>query len=122
MPLRFVVDEHLRVRLPAAIMRHNLTGGLPIDAVQVGDPPDLPRGTPDPELLRWAEREGRILITRDVHTMPQHLADHLAAGRSSPGVFALRPSASMGQIVAFLELAAYAGDPADYADQVTFIP
>jgi hypothetical protein len=83
MALRFVVDEHLRVRLPAAIMRHNLAGGLPIDAVQVGDPPDLPRGTLDPDLLRWAEREGRILITRDVHPMPQHLADHLAAGRSS---------------------------------------
>jgi hypothetical protein len=47
---------------------------------------------------------------------------HLAAGRHSPGLFVVRPGCSIGQIVAFFELSTYAGDPADYADQVKFIP
>jgi hypothetical protein len=120
--LRFVLDEHLRGRLWWAIDRHNLGGGLPIDAVRVGDPPDLPLGTPDPDILLWAERDGRIVITLDVHTMPAHLANHLATGHHSPGVFLVRQGASLAQIVSYLELAAHAGDPADYIDRVTYIP
>jgi hypothetical protein len=83
--LRFLLDEHLRGVLWLAIIRHNAQGGLPIDAVRVGDPPDLPLGSSDPEILRWAEREGRILLTQDVHTMPGFLAQHLQAGNHSPG-------------------------------------
>lgn len=81
MPLRFVCDEHLRGRLPLAVERHNQASPHAIDLVAVGDPSDLPLGTRDPDLLQWAERAGRILITRDVSTMPGHLAAHLLAGR-----------------------------------------
>ncbi len=42
--IRFVLDEHLRGPLWAAIQRHNLSASLPIDAVRVGDPPDLSLG------------------------------------------------------------------------------
>lgn len=122
MALQFLIDEQLRVRLLAAIRRHNATGGMYIDAVQVGDPSNLPRGTPDPVILIWSEREGRIVVTRDQSTMPVHLAAHLAAGHRSPGVLVVRAGASLGQIIAFLELAAHAGDPTDFAGAVTFIP
>jgi hypothetical protein len=37
--------------------------------------------------LLWAEREGRVLVTLDRHTMPGHLANHLRAGHNSPGSF-----------------------------------
>ena len=122
MPLRFVSDEHLRGKFPRAVRHHNDGGGHPVDLTTVGDPPDLPLGTPDPAVLAWAEENDRILITHDVGTMPGHLADHLAAGRHSPGVMVLRDGFSLAEIVAYLELAAHAGDPADYADAVTYIP
>src|SRR2546429_4475372 len=50
-------------------------------------PPAPPLGTPDPDNLLWAEQHGRIIVTEDRRTMPVHLADHLQAGRHSPGVF-----------------------------------
>jgi hypothetical protein len=80
MPLRFVLDEHLRGPLWRAVQRHNTRAEDPIDVVRVGDPPDLPLATDDRTLLAWAEREGRILVTCDKHTVPAHLAAHIAGG------------------------------------------
>ena len=122
MPLRFLLDEHLRGRLWHALERHNRTGGAPIDAIRVGDLPDLPLGTLDPDILLWAEHNNRILLTLDIHTMPQYLAAHLTAGHQSPGVFVIRGGHSLGQVVTSLELVAHADDAADYLNQVVFIP
>ena len=122
MSLRFVADENIRGRLVEAVNRHN-DDGLPfIDIVAVGDLPDLPRGTPDPALLAWADRVGRLLLTRDRATMTIHLAEHLAAGRSSPGVLILRDGFSLTEIVEFLELVAYICEPEELAGQITYAP
>jgi hypothetical protein len=74
------------------------------------------------DVLVWAEREGRILITEDKHTMPTHLANHLKGGQTSPGVLMLRAGCTLREVVDCLELAAHAGEPSDYADAITFIP
>jgi hypothetical protein len=123
MPLRYVLDEHLRGPLWNAIQAHNAAGTDSIDVVRVGDPPDLPCGTPDPDILLWAEREGRLLVTRDVNTVPGHLANHLAAGRHSPGVLIVRRGGVVvPQVVFALVLIADAGDPTDYVDCYRYIP
>ena len=77
MPLHYVLDEHLRGLPWRAIHKHNSGGINVIDVVRVGDPPDLPLQSTNPVLLRWAEREGRILVSRDYKTMPLELANHL---------------------------------------------
>jgi hypothetical protein len=82
----------------------------------------LPLGIGDPDLLLWAEREQRILVTHDPDTMPAHLADHLAAGRHSPGVFMVRRHSTLPQIVSFLRDAAYASEPPEWQDRIQFIP
>jgi len=120
--MQFILDEHLRGPLWLAILRHNRRDGLPIDALCVGDPPDLPLGSADAVILRWAEREDRILLTQDVHTMPEHLARHLEAGLHSPGVFVIASGCSIGLLVGELELVAHAGERADYQDVVTYVP
>jgi hypothetical protein len=120
-PLRFVLDEHLRRILWGAIQSHNATTPFPIDAIRIGDPPDLPRGTLDPDLLVWAEREQRLILTRDRRTMPGHLARHLAAGRHSPGVLCPR-RIKLDDIIDFLACIAYASHPDDWLDNFTFIP
>ncbi len=122
MPVRFVLDENLRGLPWLAIQHHNTSGGILIDIVRVGDPPDLPLGTGDPDLLLWAEREGRIVVTADVQTMIAHLKDHWAAGYRSPGVFLIRPRSRLPDIVAFLEMATIDGDEAPWRDRVEFIP
>ena len=48
-----------------AIQRHNNQGEYPIDATRVGDPDDLALRSADPDILSWAERDNRIIITLD---------------------------------------------------------
>jgi hypothetical protein len=120
--IRFLLDEHLRGVLWNAIERHNRTGGLLIDATRVGDPADLPLGSDDAAILAWAERENRVLLTLDRHTMSGNLVLHLAAGNHSPGVFILDPSSSVAEIIDLLELIGHAGDPADYLNHVEYVP
>ena|SRR5437879_5913131 len=122
MPLRFVLDEHLRQRLWRAVQRHNAMSSFPIDTVRVGDPPDLPLGSDDRAILLWAERDGRIVITRDAKTMPVHLIDHLASGHHSPGVMIIRPRTLVAEVIDYLVLAAYASEPWEWQDQHRFIP
>jgi hypothetical protein len=122
MPITFVFDEHFRGLLWIAVRHHNAAGVNPIDAVRVGDPPDLPLGTLDPGLLLWAEREGRVVITYDRGTMPTHLDDHLKAGRHSPGVLIIRQGFPLKQIVSHLALVAHAEDPDNLRDMYDFIP
>jgi hypothetical protein len=123
MPLQFLLDENLRGGgLWQAIQQHNAAGAIPIDAIRVGDPPDLPLGTPDGQILSWAEQAARILVSFDRKTLSGHLANHLKAGNHSPGVFLLRPGSSIPQIVFHLELATAAGDPASFRDRIEYVP
>jgi hypothetical protein len=122
MPLSYVLDEHLRRTLWRAIQLHNAADPRTIDVVQVGDPGDLPLGSTDPDILLWAEREDRVVVTRDYKTMPGHLATHLQAGHHCAGLYILRPRVPIPQIVDYLVLSAYTTDPALLRDQYEFIP
>jgi hypothetical protein len=122
MPLSYLLDENVPGRLDRAIGRHNAQGTYLLDVVRVGEPADLPPGSGDPEVLVWAELQGRILVSLDENTLPRHLADHLGVGRHSPGVFLIRPQFTIPQVIAFLALAAYAADPAEYVDRIEYVP
>jgi hypothetical protein len=122
MSLRFLLDEQLRGRLWLIIERHNRLGAYVLDVVRVGDPDNLPTATPDAEILAWAEREGRILVSEDWSTMLTHFQAHLAAGHHSPGLFLLRPQASLVDVLDFLVAAAYASDEREWVDVWRYIP
>jgi hypothetical protein len=122
MALAFLLDEHLRGPLWQAVLQHNLRGGEWLDVVRVGDSPDLPLAIDDSALLRWAEREGRILVTEDRQTMPRHLQEHLATGHHSPGILIPRTGQPMRAVIECLVLIALAAEPADFADMITYIP
>ena len=79
------------------------------------------RGTSDQDILIWAEREERILISLDGRTLPAHLAAHLAAGHHSPGVMLVR-QVTFREVVEFLAIAAHASEPSEWSDRITFIP
>jgi hypothetical protein len=122
MTLRYLLDEQLRGPLWNALRRHNAGGLNPVDAERVGDPADLPLGATDPDILLWAEREVRILLSRDFHTMPPYLAAHLRSGHRCPGVFLLRVGLPLRQIVDALVYYAHAGDPQFVQDRCEYIP
>ncbi len=122
MPLSFLLDEHLRGTLWRAIQHHNARGSNPIDVVRVGDPESLPLGSLDPEILLWAEREERILVSEDRKTLARHLADHLLAGHHSPGIFTIRGTTTLSRLISFLEVAAYASEAHEWRDKIEYIP
>jgi hypothetical protein len=122
MPIPFVLDENARGPLWNAIQSHNQSGVHTIDAMRVGDRPDLPLRASDPEVLAWAEQTGRILLTYDESSMPGHLIDHLRAGRHSPGVFIVREKVPLREIVENLVLVAYASDPSEWLDRLEYFP
>ena len=122
MPLRFLLDENVPARIWQAIQRHNLSGADPIDVVRVGDSEDLPLGIGDPEILLWAEREDRILVTNDRSTMAAHLDAHLEAGHNSPGLFLIRPGTDIPRLVEFLAVATQASRPEEWRDRIEYVP
>ncbi len=121
MGLRFLIDENVADALRSAAAAHNAAGGA-LDFLCVGDPSDLPRASADEEILRWCEPEGRILVSFDRSTLPPCLASHLASGRSSPGIFLIRPGASLVAVLESLVLVAHASEPWEWRDRVQYIP
>ncbi len=122
MALRYLLDEHFRSDIWSAILHHNAQAVESIDAVRVGDPADLPLSCPDSEILVWAERAGRVLISRDRRTMIAELRAQVQAGRTCPGLFIVRPRCRLADVLGFLVEAAQAGDEDQWRDQATYIP
>lgn len=122
MPLRYVLDEHLRGPLWRAIRQHNRGSTYPIDVLRVGDAVDLPLGSPDPDILLWAEREGRVIVSLDKGTMLGFLANHLHSGHHSAGVYIVRLHATIPRIVDHLVISAYLADPVLLQDSYEYIP
>src|SRR6059036_3270278 len=117
MALKYLLDEDLRGPLWNAVVRHNSRGGDMLDTLRVGDRPAPPLKTLDPQLLVWAQNHERILVTFDKSTMRTHFREHLKAGRSSPGVFQIKPRSNIAAVVEYLVLAAYASDPGEWRNE-----
>jgi len=122
MALRYLFDENVRGALWSAIVRHNDSSPEPIDVERVGDPIDLPLASDDPDILRWAEREGFVVVTFDHDTMPDFFWNHLGAGGHLAGMFVIRPRSRIPALVAWLVEAANSGDDDQWRDQVRYIP
>jgi hypothetical protein len=118
---KFLGDEQLRGVLGRVVRRHNLIGIHPLDLVFVGDPPDLPLGSPDSEILIWATKADRMLVSADKKTMPGHLKDHLDAGNHSPGVLIVRLQNRVADVVEFLVAVAYASRSDEWVDTWQYI-
>lgn len=121
MALAFLLDENLRGPLWRAIEIHNRRGNPSLDTARVGDPDDLPLGATDDDVLVWAARANRILVSFDRSTLPEALRGRLAGGEHSPGIFLLRHPARISKVVEFLMLAAYASNAEEWADRVHYM-
>ena len=73
--MKFLADENFE----GAIFRGLLRRKPSIDIVRVQDVGLS--STSDPVILNWAYQEGRILLTHDRRTMPQHAYRRIAEGK-----------------------------------------
>ncbi len=119
MSIRFLLDEHVN----KAIQRKLHRMLLPIDDVlAIGDTDAPPKGTSDPDILIWIEKNSYILVSENRRTIPVHIAEHFALGRCFPGVFWIRPGSSVNDIVEELYLIWSASDIKEYQNNTLFIP
>ena len=78
-------------------------------------------GEPDSEVLRIAASTNRILLSRDVGTMPRHFRLFLTTSES-PGVFVIRDGTSIGATIDEILLIWSASDPSEWANRLEWIP
>lgn len=79
-------------------------------------------GASDPELLEWAARQGRVLVTHDVSTVSKHAYERVAAGQAMPGVFEVATTLSVARAIDDLLLIVECSFEGEWEGQVRYLP
>jgi hypothetical protein len=79
-------------------------------------------GVPDPEVLAFATRQSRILVTSDLRTMPRLFGDFLEANGQCAGVFLVKQRAPLAEVIDALVLIWSASDADEWKNRLVEIP
>ena len=113
---RFLADENFNNDLLRALVRR-----VPdLDIVRVQD--TIMAGADDPTLLAWAAREGYVLLTHDVQTIPRFAYARVRAGQPMPGVVEVAGTVALGAALEDVLLLIAATPDDEWADQIKFVP
>ena len=77
---------------------------------------------PDSELLARAADDGRIIVTHDRKTMPDHAAERIAAGKKMPGVLVVSKRLSISQVIDDLEVLVTCSEENEWEYVIKFLP
>jgi predicted nuclease of predicted toxin-antitoxin system len=91
--MKFLTDEHVSLALVRGLFRQKPD----LDILPLRDTDLL--GKDDPTILEWAASQGRIVLTKDVSTLPDFAYERVANELPMPGVFVLRRKASLAQLI-----------------------
>jgi predicted nuclease of predicted toxin-antitoxin system len=114
--LRFVADENVRGQVIRGVLRLQPELDL-VRAIDV----DL-GSTPDPEILEWAARHERILLTRDSASMIAYIRERIANELKMPGAVILRDRASNRDQIDAILLVAFASEPYEWNNRLEYLP
>jgi len=78
-------------------------------------------GVHDSDVLAWAARERRVVVTRDVNTMIGFAWDRIRDGLPMLGLIAIRPSVPIARAIDEVVLLALAGEEGDLEGQVVYV-
>jgi predicted nuclease of predicted toxin-antitoxin system len=81
----------------------------------------IPDGTPDPEVLQIAAEDDRVLVSRDVTTMPDHFARFIAL-HESPGMLLIPSRRSVGTVIEALFMVWLIWTPEDLRNRARWLP
>ena len=79
-------------------------------------------GVPDPEVLAFATRQNRILVTSDLKTMPRHFDDFLEANGHCAGVFLVKQKTPLADVIDALVLIWSASNADEWKNRLVEIP
>ena len=115
MKIRFQADESLSYALVQAVLR--LEPSIEFSTAQQAGA----LGLGDPEVLDVAARRGRLLVTRDKATFPQHFADFITRNKST-GVIVVPPHMTIAQIAEELFLVWLVMEAEEWINRITYLP
>lgn len=113
---RFPADADLHFDIVAGVLRREPAVDFQ-SAQEV-----LTDGMTDPEVLSMASREGRILVSHDVSTMPLHFRRFLAEHGGSPGLLLIPQSMPISRAIDELVLIWCASVASEWRDTVVWLP
>lgn len=113
---RFRADENIDSDLVLGLRRR-------VDDIDVLRVQDVGlRTVGDPEILKWAADEGRILISHDPKTIPRFVGERLTAGLPMPGVILLPSRLSVARAIDEIAVIAIASDAEEWNNQIAYLP
>ncbi len=115
MRVRFQADADLNMVIVHAVVRRQ-----PAVDFQTAVAVSL-AGLGDPEVLAVAAREGRVLVTHDQTTMPDHFAEFVAT-QTSPGVLVVPQHLAIATVVEDLLLIWDATEAEEWTNRICYLP
>lgn len=79
-------------------------------------------GAPDPDILAWAGREDRIVLTHDISTMIRFARDRIGKGERMPGVLVVHKWLGIGTAIEHLLVIAECTTGEDWRGTIQFLP
>ena len=108
--LRMLVDENVNQDL--------VRGVLPPSEARSRSPVGLSEST-DPEILDWAARQQRVVLTHDVNTMTRFAIERIKRGEPMAGIFIVhQESGPLSTIIDDLLLLDECSDTAEWSAQI----
>ncbi len=114
--IRFLADENLNGYIVAGLRRRQPQVEL-ITATEA----DL-KGVADPDLLDFAARENRAVLTHDVTTMIDFANARLHRNLAMPGIIEIKRQLRVSEAIEDLLLIAQCSEPAEWQGQIHFLP
>src|SRR5438093_13143616 len=114
--LKLLADENLILAIVLGVLRSRPE----IDFVRVQDVGLS--GADDAEILEWAARENRVVVTHDVATLLPLAYARVANGLFMPGVIEIGPHISIRSALEDLILITVCSDTGEWTGQVRVLP
>ena len=113
---RFLADEDLRYEIVLAVRRREPTVEFPTVRELGRD------GSPDADVLEFANAEGFIVVSHDVNTMRAEANERIRDGRGIAGVLLTAQGSPTRDLAECLVTIWTASEAEEWRDRVAFIP
>jgi hypothetical protein len=115
MKIRYQADADLNQKIVAATVR--LAPGIDF---RTADAASL-AGLDDPSVLKIAARDGRLLVTHDKSTMPNHFVEFIATEQSS-GLLIVPRGLKLAEVAEEPVMIWEASEDSEWINQISYIP
>lgn len=79
-------------------------------------------GHDDPDVLRWAESEERVLLSHDTNTMTKYAYQRIKEGKPMPGLWVVPRDLQLGDVITDVCIVATLSNKGEYDSQVRYLP